>query len=258
MHIDLAAKVALITGAAEGIGRGCARVLSAAGAHVIVADIQEAIARRTVDELRQSGASVEFLRLDVADENSVAQAAQSIGAAHGALHVLVNNAGFAMFKTLAATEPADWDKLMAVDLRGIYLMSRACLPLLEAGAPAAIINIASVHAQLTVGDMTAYAAAKGAILAMVRSQAQELGPKGIRVNVVSPGFVMTPLLNRWIDSEPDRDATIARVHGFLPLGHMAHEDDIGNLVTFLASDKAACITGANHVIDCGLTTRLMH
>lgn len=137
-------------------------------------------------------------------------------------------------------------------------MTRAALPLLQAAQSASVVNIASVHAQLTVANITAYAAAKGGVVAMGRSLAQELGSFGIRVNTISPGFVLTPLLERWLDSEPDRVATLARVNGLHPLGRIGTPADIGALVTFLSSDYAQFITGANIPIDGGLSTRLMH
>ncbi|MGK7877534.1 MAG: SDR family NAD(P)-dependent oxidoreductase [Xenococcaceae cyanobacterium] len=258
MHIDLTGKVALITGAAQGIGAGTAKVMSAAGAHVVVNDIQAEKGEQIVRELRQKGFSAEFIETNISNEQDVAKMIETIRANHNALHILVNNAGFAMFKGITDTEPNDWDNVMSVDLRGIYLVTRASLPLLEAGAPASVINIASVHAQLTVANMTAYATAKGAVVTMVRSLAQELGPRGIRVNAISPGFVDTPLFRSWLDSEPDPEESLKRVTGILPIGHIASQEDIGNLVTFLSSDKAVSITGANYVIDSGLTTRLMH
>jgi NAD(P)-dependent dehydrogenase (short-subunit alcohol dehydrogenase family) len=109
-----------------------------------------------------------------------------------------------------------------------------------------------------VPNITAYAAAKGAVVAMGRSLAQELGPFGIRVNTISPGFMDTPLLRRWIEGEPDPAATVARVNSYHPLGRIGTPEDLGHLVTFLASDHAGFISGANIVLDGGLTTRLMH
>jgi NAD(P)-dependent dehydrogenase (short-subunit alcohol dehydrogenase family) len=258
MRVDLFGRVALVTGAAEGIGRGCAEVLGEAGAHVIVVDVQEDAGARCVRELADRGASAEFLAADVADESAVAGVAEAVRSRHGRLNALVNNAGVEMFKGVADTTPADWDRLMAVDLRGIYLVTRALLPLLEAGRPASVVSIASVHARLTIPTMTAYAAAKGAVVSMTRSLAQELGPRGIRVNAVSPGFVHTSMVERWLATEPDRQAAIERVNRLLPVGRMATPADVGHLVAFLSSERAACITGGEYVIDGGLTARLHH
>ena len=143
-------------------------------------------------------------------------------------------------------------------LLGIYLVTKTALPLLKEAENASIINIASVHATMTVANMTAYAAAKGAVLAMGRSLAQELGPFGIRVNTISPGFMDTPLLDCWLATQPDPEAAMQRVNGYHPLGRIGRPEDIGNLVTFLAGEQAGFITGANIVIDGNQTTRLMH
>jgi len=182
----------------------------------------------------------------------------TIAARTPALHVLVNNAGFNLFKGIQETTLEEWEAIFKVDSTGVYLVTKAALPLLKAAGGASVVNIASVHAQLTVANITAYAAAKGAVVAMGRSLAQELGPLGIRVNTISPGFMDTPLLDRWLASEPDPAATMARVNGYHPLGRIGRPEDIGNLATFLAGDVSGFITGANIVIDGGLTTRLMH
>ena len=148
--------------------------------------------------------------------------------------------------------------MLAVDLRGIYLITRTALPLLKATRNGSVINIASVHAQATIADITAYAAAKGGVVAMGRSLAQELGRYGIRVNTISPGFVDTPLMDRWLAAELDPLATMARVNALHPLGRIGTPQDIGYLVTFLASDYSSFISGSNITIDGGLTARLMH
>lgn len=253
-QIDLTGRVALVTGAGEGIGQGIALALAGAGATVIVNDLNAASGQATAAQIAARGGSSRFVQADISDEMAV----QALFATVGALDILVNNAGFNLFKGLAETTPPEWDRIFAVDLRGLYLVTQAALPLLKASGAASVVNIASVHAQLTIANITAYAAAKGGVVAMGRSLAQELGPFGIRVNTVSPGFISTPLLERWLDAEPDRRATEARVNSYHPLGRIGTPQDIGALVTFLASPQAAFITGANIPIDGGLSTRLMH
>jgi NAD(P)-dependent dehydrogenase (short-subunit alcohol dehydrogenase family) len=152
----------------------------------------------------------------------------------------------------------EFDKIIAVDQRGLFAISQAMLPLLKKAADSSIIHIASVHATQTIAGITAYAGAKGAVVAMTRSMAQELGAYGIRVNTVSPGFTETPMLDDWLASTPNPEATMARVNALHPLNRIASGEDIGNVVAFLASPLARAITGTNLVVDCGLTTRLMH
>lgn len=258
MKIDLSDKVALVTGAAQGIGNGIACVLAEAGAHVIAVDVQREKADETVCSIRQRGGSADFIAADVSDEANVEEMFRQVSARHSALHILVNNAGIALFAGISGTASNDWDRVMAVNLKGIYLVTRFAVPLLKAAPASSVINIASVHATLTIAEMTAYASAKGAVVAMVRSLAQELGRDGIRVNAVSPGFVDTPLLQSWLDSETDPKASEARVKGLIPTGRITTATEVGNLVAFLASDLARSITGANYLIDGGLTSRLMH
>lgn len=262
MKIDLQGRVALVTGAAEGIGKGCAEALAACGADVIVNDINDVAGQATAEELRNLGTRSRFIQADVSDAQAVNHVIETIRAEFGQLHILVNNAGLTLFKTLAETTPDDWDKIIGLDLRGVYLMTRAALPLLKAAGEtvngASVVHVASVHAQLTVADATAYVAAKGGVVAMTRALCQELGGFGIRVNSISPGFVRTPHLERWLASEPDPEATLRKVHSYHPLGRIGTPADVGHLVAFLASEQASFITGTNITVDGGLTARLMH
>lgn len=258
MRIDLSGKWALVTGAGAGIGQACARVLADAGANVAVNDIDPASAEATAVAIRESGREALALAGDVGEESAAADIFQKLQRSTDRLHVLINNAGFNLFKGIAGTSPSEWDRVMQVDVRGIYLMTRAALPLLKKAGQATVVNIASVHAHATVGNLCAYAAAKGGVVAMTRSLCQELGPLGIRVNSLSPGFTQTPLMDRWLASEPDAAATIRRVNALHPLGRIAEAREIGYLAAFLASEYAGFITGENVTIDGGLTSRLMH
>jgi NAD(P)-dependent dehydrogenase (short-subunit alcohol dehydrogenase family) len=251
-------RTALVTGAGEGIGRACALALADAGASVIVNDVNPDTGEETAAAVRQRGRRGLFVPADVGDDAAVAAMAETVGKEFGALHVLVNNAGVNLFKGLAETTSEEWDRVLGVDLKGIYRVTRATLHLLKQAGGASVTNIASVHAQLTIAEITAYAAAKGGVVSMTRSLAQELGPFGIRVNAVSPGFTRTPMVDRWLASTPNPQETLARVLAFHPLGRIGTPEDIAHMVVFLASDYATVITGANLVVDGGLTTRLMH
>ncbi len=258
MNVRLDGRVALVTGAGEGIGRGCALALAAAGAEVFVNDKNDVTGEDTAETIRASGGRAHFLAADVSDARAVTSMFHAVADRTHALHVLVNNAGFNLFKGIQETTLDEWNSIFNVDSAGVYLVTKAALPLLKAANGSSIINIGSVHAQMTVAYMTAYAAAKGAVVAMGRSLAQELGPFRIRVNTISPGFMDTPLLDRWLASEPDAEAAMQRVNGYHPLGRIGRPEDIGNVATFLAGEQSSFITGTNIVVDGGLTTRLMH
>ena len=258
MTIDMTGKWALVTGAGSGIGRGCAEVFADAGANVAVNDVDAAAAEKTAQSLRKLGRQTVVLVGDVGDEKSVAAMYATLEKTTDRLHVLINNAGFNMFKGIADTEPAEWDRIMQVDLRGIYLMTRRALPLLKKAGQASMISIASVHAHATVPHLTAYAAAKGGVVAVTRSLCQELGPMGIRVNAISPGFVNTAIMDRWLASVPDPAETMRQVNSYHPVGRIADPKEIGYLAAYLSSDYAGFITGVNVTIDGGLTSQLKH
>jgi len=258
MNIDFTGEWALVTGAGAGIGQACALVLADAGAHVAVNDIDAASAEKTADQVRQRGRESLVLTGDVGDESVVESLFETLTEATVSLRILINNAGFNLFKGIADTSAAEWDRIMQVDLRGIFLMTRGAIPLLRQAGQSSVVNIASVHAHATVANLTAYAAAKGGIVSMTRSLCQELGPYGVRVNSISPGFTQTPLMDRWLAGEADAAATMDRVNDLHPLGRIAEAKEIGYLATFLSSDYASFITGENVTIDGGLTSRLMH
>jgi NAD(P)-dependent dehydrogenase (short-subunit alcohol dehydrogenase family) len=258
MDVRLDGRVALVTGAGEGIGRGCALALAASGAQLFVNDKNPVTGEDTVRAIRERGGEAHFVAADVSDAAQVAAMFQAIASQTNALHILLNNAGVNLFKGIQDTSLDEWNAVFRVDSTGIYLVTKAMLPLLKAAGDASIINIASIHATMTVATMSAYAAAKGSVLAMGRTLAQELGPFGIRVNTISPGFIDTPLLASWVATEPDPTATMQRINGYQPLGRIGNPRDIGNLVVFLAGPQSGFITGANVPIDGGLSTRLMH
>jgi NAD(P)-dependent dehydrogenase (short-subunit alcohol dehydrogenase family) len=162
MNIDLSGKWALVTGAGSGIGRGCAQVFAECGANVAVNDIDAGAAEKTVAMVKKLGRQSIVLVGDVGDESAVAAMYNMLARSTDKLHILINNAGFNMFKGIADTTPAEWDRIMQVDLRGIYLMTKAALPMLKAAKTSSVISIASVHAHATVPHLTAYAAAKAA------------------------------------------------------------------------------------------------
>ena len=258
MEISLKNRVALVTGSAQGIGAGIARVLARAGADVVVCDIQAEGGQATAAEVAEIGSRSLFVLADISDPVAVSAMMDQVAAEFGHLDILVNNAAIEYFRSIEDTTIDEWDRTQEVDLKGIFLMTKFSLPLLKKSDHAVVVNISSVHSVATIPDLGAYAAAKGGIVALTRSLAQDLGREEIRAICVSPGFINSPMAQAWFDSQPDPQATLDRVNAMHPVGHIGEPEDIGNFIAFACSDKGGFINGVNVVIDGGLTSKLHH
>jgi len=259
MKISLTNRVALVSGAAQGIGEGIALVLARAGANVVVCDINAEGGRATAKAIAELGRKSLFVQADISDPDAVIAMMDQVGEEMGGLDILVNNAAIEYFGSIEDTTVAQWDRTQEVDLKGIFLMTKFALPLLKKSeSGGVVVNISSVHAVATIPDLAAYAAAKGGIVAITRSLAQDLGRVGVRVICVSPGFIDSPMTQEWADSTPDATETWARVLAMHPTGCVGQPEDIGNFIAFACSDLGTFINGANIVIDGGLLTKLHH
>jgi NAD(P)-dependent dehydrogenase (short-subunit alcohol dehydrogenase family) len=246
-------KIAFVTGGARGIGRAIVEKFAAEGATVTFADLDEPAGLETVRELAAAGIAAGFCRTNITVEDEVRQAIEAVVARHGTLDVLVNNAGVnAYFDATEMTE-AEWDRVFGVDLKGAWLCAKHALRPMKRAGRGSIVNIASIHASLTIPGMFPYAAAKAGLLGLTRSLALEYGPVGIRVNAVMPGYTRTRLVEEWLQTQPDPAAMERRVVEIQPLRRMATPAEIANLVAFVASDEASAITGASLAADCGLS-----
>jgi NAD(P)-dependent dehydrogenase (short-subunit alcohol dehydrogenase family) len=248
----LAGKVAFVTGGARGIGRAIVEKFVAEGALVTFADLDEAEGREAESALKAGGAAASFVRADVTVENDVRRAIYGVVQHYGALDVLVNNAGVNAYFDAAAMSEADWEQVFAVDLKGAWLCAKHALPPMQTARHGSIVNIASIHATLTIAGMFPYAAAKSGLLGLTRSLALDYGPHGIRVNAVSPGYTRTRLVEEWMARQPDPAQTERTTLANHPLRRIATPVEIANVVAFVASDEASAITGANLAVDCGL------
>ncbi|MGE5244176.1 MAG: SDR family oxidoreductase [Betaproteobacteria bacterium] len=244
-------KVAIVTGGARGIGRAIVEKFVAEGAHVTYFDLQGA------DPAVPFGLAdrVAFVRADVTREAEVASGVAAVRSARGSVDVLVNNAGINAYADAAAMTEAEWDVVFAVDLKGAWLCAKHVLPSMRAAGRGSIVNIASIHANLTIAGMFPYAAAKSGLVGLTRSLALDCAPSGIRVNAVLPGWTRTRLVEEWFALQPDPRAAEASVLAAHPLGRIAAPAEIANLVAFVASDEASAITGASLAADCGLGVR---
>ena len=242
---------ALVTGGASGIGEATVRELARAGARVWIADINVMDAEKLAAETP----GARWLHLDVTSEDSVAAAAERVGR----LDLLVNNAGIGHVGSIETTDPVDFDRIMEVNVRGVYLVTRAMLPLLlaagkETGQAGAIVNIASVAAQVGIRQRFAYCTSKGAVLAMTRQLAVEY-PKTLRVNAVCPGTVETPFVEGFLDRfhKHNKEEVRAELRARQPIGRLGRPEEVAALVRYLASREAAFVNGAAFALDGGWT-----
>jgi NAD(P)-dependent dehydrogenase (short-subunit alcohol dehydrogenase family) len=243
----------IVTGGARGIGRAIVEKCAREGGRVTFIDIDQDEGAATAHALRRDGASVEFVRADITREADVKQAIDAAAARHGDADILVNNAGINAYFDATEMSEAQWDSVFAVDLKGAWLMAKHTLPGMRANRRGSIVNIASIHASLTIAGMFPYAAAKSGLVGLTRSLALDYAPFGIRVNAVLPGWTRTHLIEEWFNQQPDPRAAEASVVAAHPLRRLATPEEVANLVAFVASDEASAITGASLAVDCGLS-----
>ena len=243
---------ALVTGGASGIGAATVKELARAGAKVYIADLNQEAANTLAAEIPNTHA----LHLDVTSPQSIAAAKAQLTR----LHILVNNAGIGHVGTIQATEPEDFDRLLNVNVRAVYLVTRAFLPLLLAAqqqdhtATGTIVNIASVAGLVGVKQRFAYCTSKGAIVAMTRQLAVDY-PKTLRVNAICPGTVETPFVEGYLDKfhAHNKEETREELKARQPIGRLGRPHEIASMVRYLASDEAAFISGSIFTIDGGWT-----
>jgi NAD(P)-dependent dehydrogenase (short-subunit alcohol dehydrogenase family) len=255
-------KVALVTGGASGIGRGCAEKLAAEGAFVVVTDIQDALGQEVVAGIQKAGGKAEYVRQDVTQEDVWADVVAGIRQRHGRLDILVNNAGIGIGGSILDMTLADWRRQTAINLDGVFLGTKHSIPLMrESGQGGSIVNISSVAGLKGSANLAGYCATKGGVRLFTKAVAMECAnaKDGIRVNSVHPGLIETPIwitvneaLQPGANAPPDLDAMSAMA---VPLGVKGWPEDIANGVLWLCSDEARYVTGQELVIDGGLTIR---
>jgi NAD(P)-dependent dehydrogenase (short-subunit alcohol dehydrogenase family) len=242
-------KVALVTGAATGIGKAIALRLVEEGAKVVLTDLREAELRAVAETI--GGGTAVAVPGNVTVEADIQAALAAALQTFGRLDVLVNNAAFTLRATLADCSPADWDREIEVTLRAPFLFTQAVLPTMVKQRKGAIVNIGSVGGMLYTGN-PAYGAAKAGLLNLTQATATEYGRYGIRANLVSPGTVPTEAPT-WVIRRQKDPAIFEKLARWYPIGRVGRPDDIAAAVAYLASDEAGFVTGANLVVDGGLT-----
>jgi len=245
-------RVAIVTGAGSGIGRAISTRAAREGAAVVVADIAVDGGRGTVAEIEQLGGTATFVEANVASAGDVDRLAKAAIDAHGRIDILVNNAAIGGGDDILATDEATWDHVVSVVLKSVYLCSRAVLPSMLEQGRGAIVNISSVNGLYGLGE-EAYSAAKAGVINLTQNLAIRYASRGVRVNVICPGTIRTPIWQRRVDRTPD---IFERLTAWYPVGRVGEPDDVAAAAVFLASDEAGFVNGAVLPVDGGLTAGL--
>jgi NAD(P)-dependent dehydrogenase (short-subunit alcohol dehydrogenase family) len=251
---DLTGKIALVTGAASGIGEATALTLAKAGAFVYVADLDEANGERVAAGIKiDDGGRAAFLKLNVAEDDECLKVADTVYKNHGKLDVLVNNAGIGHVGTIEQTTAADLDKIYAVNVRGMFSLTKAFIPKMIKRKYGVIVNTSSVGGVVAIKDRLAYCTTKFAVVGFTKCLALDHALQGIRANCICPGRVETPFVKARIAEYPDPQKAYAEMAATQAVGRMATPEEIAASILYLASDEAAFITGTALIIDGGFT-----
>jgi NAD(P)-dependent dehydrogenase (short-subunit alcohol dehydrogenase family) len=245
--MSLKDRVAIVTGAGSGIGRDIAFKLGEAGARVVVSDINEDGGHSTVHQISSSGGQAAFFKADTSNPANNEALVDEAVKRFGGLHIAVNNAGIGGPQAPIGEYPLDgWDKVIAINLSGVFYGMRYQIPAMKAAGGGSIINIASILGQVGFRNSCAYVASKHGVVGLTRSAALEYAPDKIRVNAVGPGFIRTPLVEKTLDA-----AAIQALEGMHALGRLGESAEVAELVLWLSSDKASFVTGSYYPVDGG-------
>jgi len=245
-------RIALVTGAAGGLGLAMSKLFAAEGAHVILSDLDEAGVQAGAEAIRAEGGRASHTALDVTDADDIAQVIGGVERDHGKLHVLVNNAGNLLRADFRHMEDADWESVLNPHLWGTVRVTRAAFPLLKAADGAAIVNLSSIMATQHARQLSAYSTAKAAIAGLSRSLAVEFAPYNIRVNYLCPGFIPTALTGRYTGNPHLSKALISQ----MPMRRFGTPEEVARVALFLASDDSAYTTGEGIMVDGGMSLNL--
>ena len=235
----LEGKVAVVTGAARGIGAACARRFAAEGAAVVIGDILEELGEATAQSIREAGGTAAFVACDTGDGPQARALIEETVSRHGRIDVLVNNAGiFTIADFLDVTEE-DFDRVLRVNLRGYFLVGQAAARVMADAGSGSIINMSSVNAVMAIESIAAYVVSKGGVNQLTSVMALALAPKGIRVNAIGPGTILTEMAGAMMTDEVARRRILSRT----PMGRVGQPEEVAGIAVFLASDDSSYVTG---------------
>lgn len=241
----------VVTGGSQGIGRAIVSLVVERGGRAIALDKDQATLERLANEMPE----VLALTCDVTDEDQIQECVARVVSEAGEIDALVNNAGIGAYFDAAEMTQDQWDLVFSVDLKAVWMVSKSVIPTMRKMGKGSIVNIASIHARMTVAGMFPYAAAKSGVIGLTRSLALDLAPEGIRVNAVSPGWTRTWLVDEYFQNQPDPKAaedSVLRVH---PMGRICEPREVAEVVCFLAGNRSTAVTGAEFCVDAGLGAR---
>lgn len=249
---ELEDKVAIVTGAASGIGRSTALALAREGAQVVVSDVDEAGGQETVRLIEQQGGEAIFVKTDVSDPGAVEALVDKAVETYGRLDVMVNNAGIGGEQALLADYSLEnWNRVIGINLSGVFYGMKYAIPAMLKSGGGSIINVASILGQVGFATAPAYVAAKHGIVGLTKNAALEYSAQGVRVNAVGPGFIRTPMIEQLEEDE----ATNQMLVSMHPIGRLGEPEEVAELIVWLASDKASFVTGSYYPVDGGYLAR---
>ncbi|MGH2531499.1 MAG: SDR family NAD(P)-dependent oxidoreductase [Thermomicrobiales bacterium] len=254
----LSGKIAVITGGAYGIGRASVLLFAREGAKVAIVDVDAGGGTETERLVREAGGEALFVQADVGRREDAEQAIAEAIARYGGVDILFNNAGIMPEGTALTHSEADWDRVMDVNLKAIFLLSRVAIPSMIARGGGSIVNTASVQGLRGHQNRLAYATSKHGVIGITRALAADFARDGVRVNAICPGTIDTPMLHRVLADLPDRDAALAEFAALHPLGVIGQPDDVAYAALYLASDESRFVTGIALPVDGGYTSLITH
>jgi NAD(P)-dependent dehydrogenase (short-subunit alcohol dehydrogenase family) len=247
-------KSVVLTGGASGIGRASARMLAAEGAAVVIGDVDEAAAG-VAEEIREAGGRATFVPTDVRSWDDVQHLVEAAVGEHGRLDVIVNNVGVAIAGSAGEMSEEDWNRVLDVNLSGVWRGMRLAIPAMLKTGGGSIVNVSSVQSLVGFVGWSGYAASKGGINALTQQAAVEYAPQGIRVNAIIPGTILTGMNEGILEEHPDPDALMSQWTAMHPIGRIGRPEEVATAIVYLASDESSFVTGMLLRVDGGMVVK---